>query len=66
MGPIVAPDALTLNVLARRDSRRSTDNYHQIAVATDFDPQNAKAGLLTMEGHTLHSTGQLFCRMGEG
>jgi len=66
MGPIVHPDSLTLYVLAWGDGRRGTDNCHQVAVTTDLDPEDAEAGLLAMEGHTLHGTGQLFCGMGEG
>src|SRR5205823_170648 len=61
--PIVHPDALPLNVLARGDRRRHADDSDQIAVTTDLDPEDADAGLFSMERHTLHGTGQLFHRM---
>ena len=60
MRPIVHPDALPLNVLAWGNRRRSTDNGDQVAVATDFDAQDAEASLLTMERHALDRTGQVF------
>src|SRR5262249_43940807 len=66
MGPIVDPDALPLNVLARGNRRCGANDGDQVAVPTHLDPEDAEAGLLTMEGHTLHGTGQLFCGMGEG
>src|SRR5215813_8828817 len=60
MRPIVDPHTLPLNVLPRVNRCRGADDRHQIAVPTDLDPEDAEAGLLTMEGHTLHGTGQLF------
>ena len=63
MRPIVHPDALPLNVFARGDRCRCAHDRDQIAVATDFDPEDAEASLLAMERHTLHSTGQGFCGM---
>ena len=42
------------------NSRCSTDNRDEVPVPTDFDAQNAEAGLLTMERHTLNRTGQVF------
>ena len=61
MRPIVHPDALPLNVLAWGDRRCSADDGDQVAVATDLDPEDAEAGLLTMERHALDRTGQVFC-----
>ena len=66
MRSIVHPDALPLNVLAWSDGRCRADNRDQVAVTTDLDAQHAEAGLLTMEGHPLHGTSQLFGGMGEG
>ena len=63
MRPIVDPDALPLNVLPRGDRRCSADDGDEIAVPTDFDPEDAEASLLTMERHTLDRTGQVFCGM---
>ena len=63
MRPIVHPDALPLNVLAWGNRRCCADNGDQVAVPTDLDPEDAEAGLLTMEGHALDGTGQLFCGM---
>ena len=44
------------------------DDGDQVAVPTDFDAQDAEAGLLAMERHALDRTGQVFCgmRRGEG
>jgi hypothetical protein len=57
MCPIVHPDALPLNVLAWGNRRGSAYNGDQVAVTTDFDPEDAEAGLLAMERHTLNRTG---------
>ena len=54
------------NVLAWGNRRCGTYDGDEVMVPTDFDPQNAEAGLLTMERHTLHGTSQLFCRMRRG
>ena len=64
MCPIVHPDTLPLYVLAWGDGRCRADNRDQVAVTTDLDAQNAKAGLLTMERDAFDRTGQLFCGMG--
>jgi len=63
MGSISHPDALPLNVLARGNRCRGAYDGHQVTVTTDLDSENTEAGLLTMEGDTLHGTGQLFCGM---
>ena len=61
--PIVHPDALPLNVLAWGNGRCSAYNGDQVAVPTDFDPEDAEAGLFTMERHAFDRTGELFHRM---
>src|SRR2546426_4722607 len=43
MRPIIHPDALPLNVLARGDRRGCADNGDQVTVPTDFDAQDAEA-----------------------
>jgi hypothetical protein len=60
VGPIVDPDALALNILARGDGRCRADDGNQVAVATDLDPEDTEARLLTMKRHTLDRPGQVF------
>src|SRR5215813_2228522 len=61
MRSIVHPDALTLYVLAWGDRRCGTYDGDKVTVPTDFDPEDAEAGLLAIERHALHGTGQVFC-----
>jgi len=64
MRPIVHPDALPLNILAWGNRRCCANDGDKVTVPTDFDPEDAEAGLLTMEGYPLHGTGQMFRGMG--
>src|SRR5438128_4013234 len=60
MRPICHPAALTLNVLARSDRRCCADDGDEVAMTTDFHPEDAETRLLTMERHTLNGTSQVF------
>ena len=64
VGPIIYPDALPFNVLARGDRRCRADSGDQVAVTPDLDSEDTEASLFTMERHTLDRAGQLFCRTG--
>jgi len=66
MRPIVHPDALTLDVLARGDRRRSAYHCDEVTMPTDLDPEDAEAGLLTMERDAFDRTGQVFHQMRRG
>ena len=61
MHPIVHPDALSLNVLARGNRRCGTHDGDEVPMATDLDPEDAEACLFTMERHALDGTGEVFC-----
>jgi hypothetical protein len=66
MGPIVHPDALPLNVFAWRDGRGCADDGDEVTMPTDLDPEDAEAGLFTMERHPLYGTSEVFHRMYRG
>jgi hypothetical protein len=63
MGPIVDPPASAFDVFTRGDRRCCADDRDEVFVATDFDPEDAKARLLAVERDTFDRTGEVFRRM---
>ena len=60
MRAVVVPDADALDIFARGNGGRRTDNGNQLPLPLDLDPQDAEAGLFAMEGDALYGTGEAF------
>ncbi len=58
--PVVGPGAARLDELAGGDRGRGADHGHQVALAAHLDPQDAEAGLFTVEGDAFNRAGLVF------
>jgi hypothetical protein len=60
---VVVPSATALDELAGLNGCGGPDNGDQFTMATNLHPENTKAGVRTMEGHTFDQPRERFAVM---
>ena len=61
---VVIPSAAGLDELPRLDRCRRAEDGHEVTMASNLDPEDAKAGVRAVEGDTFDQTGQGFAIRG--